>query len=326
MSKNTLICNTDSCNAPFSDNDKVHLQKIRSEEFVTKSLFDSVDSSTEIYNIPVVFHIVYKNPVQNIEESQIHMQIESLNKDFRNKNIDNAIFSEYPREKALAADSFINFYIAKFDHHGNATNGITRTPSNIKFSGSLRESGLHQLKEQPIKSTKLGGHDAWDTTKYLNIWICELSSPGAYAQYPRANLDNSLLATDGVVIDYRVFGIGGSTYPDRNKGKTLTHEVGHWLGLYHLWGPSDDSGCETDGDCHNTGDEICDTPPQLGPHCGSPKNYSGSLKCPDAEDDPIFLNFMDDWDDEYSLMFTKGQITRMRSSLREFRKTLISNN
>ena len=111
-----------------------------------------------------------------------------------------------------------------------------------------------------------------------------------------------------MVIDYRYFGIGGSTQRGRDKGKTLTHEVGHWLGLYHLWGPSDRSGCETAGTCYDTGDEICDTPPQMGPQSGSPIGYSGDQKCPDCPD-PIALNFMDGWDDEYTLMFTRDQVS-----------------
>ena len=126
------------------------------------------------------------------------------------------------------------------------------------------------------------------------------------------------LKTDGIVIDYRCFGSGSETLPHRNKGRTLTHEIGHWLGLFHLWGPGlDGSGCNP------VGDWLDDTPPQEGPQEGRPSGYTSNKKC-DGCEHPILLNFMDTWDDDCSLMFTRDQVLAMRYWLINKRSSIIT--
>ncbi|ALI37391.1 Pregnancy-associated plasma protein-A [Candidatus Nitrosocosmicus oleophilus] len=324
MPNHGFYCNTDYYNKPPSKSDKSLIRQIKLEESKKKSLTKyRFIRNLPLYDIPIVFHIIYHEDIEKIKKSQILKQFDSLNKDFRNKNIDNVLFSKFPKEKALATDSKLNFIFPKNDPSGNPTDGITFTHTSNEFFESFTESGSYSLEEQPVKSTESGGHDAWNTAKYLNVWVCKLSSPGGYAQYPRKNRYGDLVSTDGVVIDYRYFGMGKTTQPGRDKGKTLTHEVGHWLGLYHLWGPSDSPECEADELCDYTGDEICDTPPQIGAQCGSPIGYSSEQKCPGCPD-PIALNFMDGWDDEYALMFTRDQVARMRGYLEKLRPTIIS--
>jgi hypothetical protein len=273
----------------------------------------------QIYNIPVVFHVVYHKDTENIEKKQILEQIEVINKDFRNKNTGDTLFSKYTREKGLATDSQIEFTIAKKDPQGNPTEGITKRYTEHQFfiAPEGGESGDLPLDQQPVKSTKLGGRDAWDTKRYLNVWICNLSNAGGYAQYPRSDPSLDLCLTDGIVVDYTRIGLTGTATPPYNKGRTLTHEIGHWLGLYHLWGRTDSRGCFEN-------DRIEDTPPQSGPQKGKLKGYSDELKCRGSEVYPLVLNHMDFWYDEFALMFTKGQVEKMQNILRLLRNTVFS--
>jgi hypothetical protein len=303
---NRIFCTTDKYN-----------EFDRSEDDGVELLLPDVNFDEDQFYLPdqvsiiqAVFHVVYHEDVEKIERKRIMEQIDSLNNDFRNRNIDNVIFNEYSREKGLATDSKIEFIIAQKDPNGSVSEGITYRHTDIEYFLPASRSSQTPLSEQPVKSTCLGGTDAWDTTRYLNIWICNLYDACGYAQYPICpnRITDEQLKTDGVVVDYRCFGSNGSN-PGREKGKTLTHEIGHWLGLYHLWG----TGRAGTG-CNDEGDLVRDTPPQRGPHRNRPHNYTGLKKC-NGYENPLVLNFMDEWDDEYSLMFSRGQVARIHYCL-----------
>ncbi len=272
----------------------------------------------KIYKIPIVFHIVYNKDEENIEKTQVLKQVESLNKDFRNKNLDNSLFSQYRREKKLSTDTRIEFFLAEKDPKGNRTEGITRKYTKRKSFKPFKDSGNIPLKKQPVKSSENNiGTDAWDTTKYLNVWICKLDQIGGYAQYPPdKHPSEDAFATDGIVVDYTCIGKGGTAKFPHDEGRTLTHEIGHWLGLYHLWGP-DEGGCYGD-------DEMSDIPPQRGAQVDCPKGngeYSKDQACEYGQ--PLVLNFMDYWNDCCKLMFTKCQAKAMRGCLTSSRKKLV---
>lgn len=232
--------------------------------------------------IPVVFHVVYRTAQQNVPDARIFEQIERLNEDFLGKNADTA---NVPDEfKSFIANTKIRFFLAETDPSGNPTTGITRT-STDEFTFSIDDDG--------IKSSDAGGKDAWDTDDYLNIWIGNIDSQIlGYALPPfAAGSDN-----DGVVISYR--NIGNNNNGIYDKGRTAVHEVGHYLGLDHVWG-NGAGGCIQD-------DGIADTPMQSEPHYGV-----NSHPLPTCGSNDMFMNFMDYGNDEALVMFSKGQRTRM---------------
>jgi hypothetical protein len=233
----------------------------------------------EVVNIPVVVHVIYNNNIQNISDAQILSQINALNEDFRKLNADTANTPE--PFKPLAADCKISFRLARTDMQGRPTNGIVRKYTN-KPSFSTDDA---------VKFGSNGGDDAWDSKKYINIWVCNLQNNTIGFSSP----PNSQPDRDGVVIQYDCFGTMGTTRFPFNKGRTATHEIGHWLGLKHIWG---DSYCGNDG--------IDDTPTQYGSNYNCPVFPSVSA-CSSNPFGDMFMNFMDYTDDACMNLFTIGQ-------------------
>ncbi|AXY75081.1 T9SS C-terminal target domain-containing protein [Paraflavitalea soli] len=237
-----------------------------------------------VIKIPVVVHVLYNTPSQNISDAQIKSQIDVLNKDFRKLNSDTinvpAVF------KHLAADCLIEFELAKIDPFGKATTGITRKSTSILMYGL----------DDRIKFSSKGGADAWDTDNYLNIWVGSLA--GGLLGY--ASVLGCDKAVDGVAITPGAFGTVGPVGAPYNKGRTTTHEIGHWLGLRHIWG---DAAC---GDDH-----IDDTPPQRGATRNCPTGVV--VTCENNPYGNMYSNYMDFTDDACLNLFTLGQRNKMRS-------------
>ncbi|MBS1735441.1 MAG: T9SS type A sorting domain-containing protein [Bacteroidetes bacterium] len=238
----------------------------------------------EVIIVPVVVHILYNNSTQNISDEQVNSQINILNADYRRLNSDT---SNTPNVfKKVAADSRIVFCLAKVDPDGYKTTGIVRKYTKEPLF----------LADDQMKYSNKGGDNAWDATKYLNIWVCNLFGRTlGYAQMPGGNL-----LTDGVVIKYNTFGNIGAVSAPYNKGRTATHEIGHWLGLKHTWGDTD---CGDDG--------IYDTPPQKAANTGC-ANFPHISSCSINEYGDMFMNFMDLSDDQCMNLFTIGQKQEMR--------------
>lgn len=237
-----------------------------------------------IIKIPVVVHVLYNIPAHNISDAQIKSQIEVLNRDFRRQNADTAFTPAI--FKKLAADCQIEFELAKIDPKGNRTNGIVRRSSSIQMYGL----------DDRIKYSSKGGSDAWDADSYLNIWVGSLA--GGLLGY--TSVLGGDKAVDGIAISPTAFGTIGAAAPPFNKGRTATHEIGHWLGLMHLWG---DQVC---GDDH-----IDDTPQQRFPTRKCPTGVQVSCGADPSGD--MYNNFMDFTDDACLNLFTQGQRARMRS-------------
>ena len=248
-----------------------------------------------IIKIPVVVHVVYNNNDQNIPDSQIESQIDVLNEDYRKLNTD---ISNIPAVFAsLAADPRIEFQLAVRDPNCQPTTGVTRTHTNVT---SFTDN-------DDVKHASKGGHDAWNRDKYLNIWVCNLVPWLGYATFPGEPAD-----TDGVVINYQALGRTGNLFPEYNKGRTATHEIGHWLDLHHVWGDT--------GGCGDT-DFVDDTPTQVGPNYGCPT--FPHVTCNNGPNGDMFMNYMDYVDDPCMFMFTAGQVLRMDATLSGARAAIV---
>jgi hypothetical protein len=264
------------------ENPSYELNQIEIENFTNEFLSHNNGADRAIVTIPVVVHVVYNNATENISDAQILTQIDVLNKDFAKMNADAAntpsIFT--------ASNTDIQFCMASVDPTGAATNGITRT-STATTAFTTNDA---------MKNNATGGKSAWDASKYLNIWVCDISGGIlGYAQFPGGSA-----ATDGVVIDYQYFGTIGTSTAPFNLGRTATHEVGHWLNLRHIWG---DATCGTDQvndtPTHNTANYGCPTYPHLSTCTGTPVEMT--------------MNYMDYTDDACMYMFSAGQTARMQA-------------
>jgi len=235
--------------------------------------------------IPVVVHVLYNNSYENISEEQIKSQLDAINADFSRSNSD---FAKVPSVFAkLSGNANIRFELAKTDPNGRATSGIIRKKS----------SRMMWSDDDKIKSAAFGGDEAWDAKSYLNVWVCN-TVPGLTGY---ATLPGSDPTKDGVVVRYDAFGTLGKVNVPFHKGRTMTHEVGHWLGLQHLWGNKQ---CGDDG--------IQDTPKQRSGNSGDPV-FPKLTVCNGTNDGEMFMNFMDFTNDASMGLFTEGQKNVMRA-------------
>ncbi len=251
------------------------------------------------YTIPVVVHVIHNGEAYgtgtNISDEQIASQIQVINDDYKRLNADT---TKTPSEfSPFAGKINITFVLAKQDPEGVATNGITRT-LGTKTSWTIADNST-------VKALSY-----WPAENYLNIWVMNLTGGLiGIAQLPVSTqlqgLEDSSTdrLTDGVMINYRDFGssAGGSFVLDAayNKGRTATHEIGHFLGLRHIWG---------DGNCAT--DYVDDTPFQSSSTSGCP---TGTQPSCDAASKPhkMYQNYMDYTNDACMNLFTKNQIDRM---------------
>jgi PKD repeat protein len=270
-----------------------------------------------VYNLPVVVHVIHNGTAvgssMNISDAQVLSQIEALNEDYRKLNADT---SSIPSVFAgLAADCEINFCLAQTDPNGLPTNGINRINRNTQ--GWTAPPYAKTYVDATIKPATI-----WDVNKYLNIWVCNLSGGLlGYATFPPSSTNLGLSApfgtatSDGVVILYNSFGRVGTVSAPYNKGRTATHEIGHWFGLRHI-----------NGDANCSSDYCNDTPTQASLNFGCP-NFP-KVSCSNGPNGDMFMNYMDYTDDACMFMFTPNQKARMVTTLTHtpFRVNLAASN
>lgn len=234
-----------------------------------------------VMTIPVVVHILYHLPQENVSDQRVFDQVAALNAYFRRLHADTINTPE--RFKNVAADCEIEFKLAISDPRRRSTNGIIRKYTPIT---------QWQANDKMKLSAEMGD-DAWDTEQYLNIWVVNLRRQAGYATFPGGPAE-----LDGIVLNYGSFGLNaGYGY---ELGKTAVHEAGHWLGLKHIWG---------DDFCGN--DEVDDTPTQNNFTMGCPTGLRTS--CGNNTTGDMYMNFMDVTMDACTNLFTEGQKARMHT-------------
>ena len=270
----------------------------RAEDFTARAVASGEANrvARTLVTIPTVVHVVHRKPEDDITKAQVKSQISALNADFRATNADATHVPD--AWKGLVGDAMITFKLADKDPDGKKTDGIVRVETDRIFFGTGDD----------VKRTDRGGSSPWPTDAYLNVWVCNLGRGLlGYAQFP-----GGPKKTDGVVILNSAFGTEGSASAPFDKGRTLTHEVGHWLNLRHIWGDT--------LDCSG-GDRVPDTPNCEGPNYGRP-TYP-VVSCSNGPNGDMFMNYMDYVDDAAMFMFTAGQVARMNACLAGPRKSFL---
>ena len=271
-----------------------------------------------VYSIPVVVHVIHSGEAvgtgTNVSFAAIQSQIDVLNEDFRRLFGSNG-YNTHPD----GADTKIEFCLAQRRPDGSAftatepgVNRINRTTAGFTappFTTGYIDATIKPYTYNNNIPTATRG---WDPSKYMNIWLCNISGGIlGYAQFPESPLGGmgcgtQAAATDGVVFLYNSIGKSAVTgfTGAYNEGRTATHEIGHWLGLRHIWG---DGGCTVDDFCN-------DTPEAAAANYGCPAGTNSCTAAPDAGPDMI-ENYMDYTDDLCMNIFTNDQKMRMRTVL-----------
>jgi len=269
------------------------------QELLKLKLSKQKKTASTVLKVPVVVHVIYWNSAENIPDQQVFDQIEVLNEDFGRTNAD-AINTPLIYN-SIASNTEIQFCLAIRDPNGESTNGINR----IK---SPKPSLTYPADDAYLKALSY-----WPSDQYLNIWVCNLKESSqtfkilGYAQFPSNSSLSGLSpeqgpeTTDGVVINYTVFGKNSSTGGNYDLGRTTTHEVGHWFGLLHTWGDGD---CSVDDNCTDT--PNCDGDFYAGlPACTAPIQCGGRR---------MIENYMDYSDDACMNLYTADQTMRMQTT------------
>jgi PKD repeat protein len=284
-------------------NNAAYMQSIAADEVIRQhESHQTSNTKGTIYKIPVVFHLLHNNGVENISDEQIFDQLTILNRDFRKLNADAAnVHADF---QGMPSDVEIEFVIATKAPNGACFNGITRTLSALSYDGA---DGGSQVNAIVSGNNVYNGQ--WAGNKYLNVFICgEIGGAAGYTMKPSnwvgAGMDNGIWILHSYVGSIGTSSVGTS--------RAFTHEVGHWLNLDHTWGgnnnPGNTTSCSTD-------DAVQDTPNCIGvTSCALNANTCNSVNAYwtyDVRDN--VENYMD-----YSYcskMFTAGQVARMRAAI-----------
>jgi hypothetical protein len=290
------VCKTHKNHLQLLSDDPTYGSRRAELETPTPVQMGKKTAAQTVHTIPVVVHVIHNGETEgtgpNIPTSQIESGIAALTEDFRSTNSDTLLPTD--AFYSLQSDVGLEFCLAQEDPDGIETTGIIRYNKG--------KSGW----ETPDFDANVKPGTIWDINQYLNIWITTFSGDDdqtlGYATFPGSTKTEEV----GVVIGATYFGTEGDLTVGFDKNRTLTHEVGHFFNLFHIWG---------DATCGN--DFVSDTPPQQQANDGacptSPYNV-GSI-CNPGPDGEMFMNYMDYTPDACMQLFSTGQKDRMRASL-----------
>jgi hypothetical protein len=260
-----------------------------------------------VKTIPVVVHVLYREPADSLSAERVESQIEAFNRDFRRLNADTS--KTRAAFAPVAADLHLEFCLAQRDPAGQPSNGITYT--------WLPGDGLDSLQTLRLQTQ-------WAPQRYLNLWVVP-GFGGGVSSFPWELGQPGVI--DGIVVETRRFGTVGALDGGFEEGGIGTHEVGHYLGLYHTFegGFAFLGQCLTP--CDSTGDYVCDTPLDWTLPFTTEQCDLGERSCDDVVDS-VFLvqneNFMAYSYDTCTNMFTYGQRIRVLATLDSLRAELVS--
>jgi PKD repeat protein len=294
-------CHQHKKQALLEQNEAYLKSKLQDEIEFQKALKKPVPKGT-VYKIPVVFHVLHNNGVENISDEQIMDAVNILNRDFRKLNADTAtVHADF---QGMPTDSEIEFVLATKAPNGACFKGITRTMSPLSYQG---DDGGDQVTA--IRNGNDVFNGTWAGNRYMNVFICgEIGGAAGYTTNPASWSGTAMTNGIWILHDY----VGSIGTGSLNGSRALTHEVGHWLNLSHTWGPNNNPGnassCSSD-------DQVADTPTCIGV-------TSCNLNANTCSDDNAYwgFNIRDNVENymDYSYcskMYTAGQVARMRAAL-----------
>lgn len=285
----------------------------RAADYEKKQANTVAKTTASTYNVTLVFHVILTQAQIDAMggtagvNARINSQITVLNTDYNAQNSDStaipAVF------KPLFGNVGISFGLAHTNSKdGSGTFGVEFKVAPAGFGGFPGHDGS-------TKNTLAGGLDPWDNTKYINIWVVDLSDPSllGYGYSPSFAANMGVSNEAGVVIDYTALGkknLSNQGQPwasSSDKGRTLVHELGHFFNLWHIWGNTQVGA----GVC-NDDDGVNDTPIQKDANQSCPANPP-LANCTNTAGGEMFMNYMDYPGDDCVHMFSKGQVTRMQA-------------
>ena len=277
--------------------------KAKSDAESWKISHSFMSHSSAVIIVPVVVHVLYHTNAENISDAQIESQIDVLNDDFSKLNID--VFQVPSDWSSIAADTKIQFCLASLKPDSTSTNGIERSYTT--------RTAWEIWELDSMKHSSYGGLDAWNRDYYLNIWVANIAG----GLLGITQLPGGPASSDGMTIQYTAFGRTGHVKAPYHKGRTTTHEAGHWLGLSHVWG-DDNATC-------SGSDFMNDTPNQTDATYGCP-SFPLLDACSPVSPGIMFMNYMDYTDDLCMHMFTHDQAALMNAVLHTSRASIQNSN
>ncbi|MEC7951165.1 MAG: M43 family zinc metalloprotease [Bacteroidota bacterium] len=306
LAQTTEPCSADALHAAEMATSEPYARNFDAVRAAVQRLQASSNRNMDTYTLPVVVHVIHRgSPVgveENITDAQILSAIDGMNDDFRNRVSDSE-----------GADTFIQFEMARRTPAGEPTNGIVRVNGN-SVPGYAQHGISNGQDDDAADQSAVKSLTTWYGDEYINIFVVpEINgNNGGNGIQGYAYLGPTNDERDGLVVLYNAFGLVGELKPGRTLNKTVTHEMGHHLSLYHTF--SNTTSCTSETNCETQGDLVCDTPSTI-------SNNSGctSPNCDGAQVE----NYMDYAQETCKNMFTAGQRDRMRACLESSRSSLL---